>query len=76
MAQFAGLKLGIVAIAVYVVGGIFAFGGMALIFFRKGEDLFGWGAGHTVGYLFLCVGVCLSIVGVLLMRIFRNRGCA
>lgn len=71
-----GIALAIVAFAVYIIGGISAFGGLALIFFMKGQDLFGWGEGRTIGYLGLCVGACLSVLGVLLMRIFRNRGMA
>ncbi len=68
--------MAVVAFAVYILGGISAFGGLALIFLMKGRDLFGWGEGRTIGYLFLCVGACLSVLGVLLMRIFRNRGLA
>ncbi len=68
-----GMALGIAALAVYIVGGIAAFGGMALIAFMKGRDLWGWGEGRSIGYLFLCTGVCFSFFGVLMMRIFRNR---
>jgi hypothetical protein len=71
-----GIGIAVAAFAVYIIGGISAFGGMALIFFMKGKDLLGWGEGRTIGYLFLCVGACLSVMGVFLMRIFRNRGLA
>lgn len=71
-----GIGLAIVAFAVYISGGIMAFGGLGLIFLMKNKDLFGWGEGRTIGYLFLCVGACFSVLGVLLMRIFRNRGLA
>jgi hypothetical protein len=67
------LVLSIVAIAVYIVGGIATFGGVGLILLMKGKDLWGWGDGHTIGYLLVCVGLVLSIVGVLVMRILRNR---
>jgi hypothetical protein len=63
----------IIAFASYIVGGILTFGGVALIVFMKGKDLWGWGEGHTLGYLFVCVGLLLSILGVLIMRILRNR---
>lgn len=76
MKKLQGLKLGIAALAIYLVGGIGVFGGIGMIAFMKGHDLWGWGDGRTIGYLFLCVGASLSIVGVLLMRIFRNRGMA
>ncbi|MDA8412380.1 MAG: hypothetical protein M0023_01170 [Desulfobacteraceae bacterium] len=69
-----GIGLAVAAFAVYIIGGIGTFGGIALIFFMKNKDLLGWGEGRSIGYLFLCVGLCLSVLGVLLMRIFRNRG--
>ena len=69
-----GIKLGVAALVLYIIGGIGSFGGLALIFVMKEQDLFGWGQAKTIGYLFLCVGICFSIIGVLLMRIFRNRG--
>lgn len=73
MKKLSSMKLGIAALAVYVFGGIGIFSGIWLIVFRRGIDLFGLGAGHSIGYLLLCVGVAFSILGVLLMRIFRNR---
>jgi hypothetical protein len=39
----------------------------------KGKDLWGWGEGHAIGYLLVCIGLCLTILGVLIMRILRNR---
>lgn len=71
-----GMKLGIAALVIYILGGVGVFGGIWLIVFMRGKDLLGFGAGHTIGYLFLCVGAALSILGVVLMRIFRNRGIA
>ena len=67
------LVLSILAIGVYIVGGIATFGGVAMILLMKGVDLWGWGEGHAIGYLFVCVGLVLSILGVLIMRIMRNR---
>ncbi len=74
MAGKQGIGLAIIAFAVYIAGGIGTFGGLALIFLMKNKDLLGLGEGRSIGYLFLCVGLCLSILGVLLMRVFRNRG--
>jgi hypothetical protein len=73
MAIIRGMALGVAALIVYIIGGISTFAGMALIAFMKGKDLWGWGDGRGIGFLFLCVGLSLSIIGVLLMRIFRNR---
>ena len=76
MARKRGIALGVVSLVVYIIGGLAAFGGLGLIAFMKGRDLWGWGDGRSIGYLFLCVGVCFSVIGVLLMRIFRNRWAA
>jgi hypothetical protein len=69
-----GIGLALCAFALYIIGGISIFGGLALIGFTQGRDVWGLGEGRPLGYLFLCVGLVLSILGVLLMRIFRNRG--
>jgi len=76
MKSINGIKLGIAALAIYIIGGIGVFGGIGMIAFLKGHDLWGWGDGRSIGYLFLCVGTALSILGVMLMRIFRNRSMA
>lgn len=76
MAKRQGIGLAIVAFALYIIGGIGTFGGLALIFLMKNKDLLGWGEGRAIGYLLFCVGLCLSVMGVLLMRLFRNRGLA
>jgi len=68
-----GWALGTSALIVYIVGGLSTFGGVGLIVFMRGTDLLGWGEGRSIGYLFLCVGLVLSVLGVLLMRILRNR---
>ncbi len=69
-----GIGLAMLAFGLFIFGGFATFGGLALVGFMPGEDIFGWGNGRGLGYLALCVGLCLSILGVLLMRIFRNRG--
>jgi len=69
-----GIGLALLAFGLFIVGGIATFGGLAMAGFMPEKDIFGWGSGRGIGYLALCVGLCLSILGVLLMRIFRNRG--
>jgi len=73
MAKVRGDSLAITALVVYLVGGASTFLGIGLAAFMKGRDLMGLGDGRSIGWLFLCVGVSLSILGVLLMRIVRNR---
>ncbi len=63
----------ILAIAVYVVGGIATFTGIVFIFLLKTKDMWGLGSADSMGYLLVCVGLVLSILGVLVMRILRNR---
>lgn len=74
MVKDKGIALAVVAMGLYVLGGLLTFAGLYLIGFMDGRDFLGWGDGRTLGYLFFCVGISLSILGVLLMRIFRNRG--
>ncbi len=40
------------------------------------QDLWGWGEARGMGYLAFGIGIILSILGVLMMRIMRNRGLA
>lgn len=68
------IKLGVTALFFYIIGGVATFSGIGLMFFKKGQDMWGWGDGGSIGVLFLCTGLCLSIIGVLMMRLFRNRG--
>jgi hypothetical protein len=64
----------VLALATFIFGGILTFGGLALIGFMKGRDLFGLGEGRSFGILLFCVGLVLSILGVFIMRLVRNRG--
>lgn len=63
----------ITAIAVYLLGGVATFAGVGLILLMKGRNLWGLGDGYTFGYLLVCIGLVLTILGVLVMRILRNR---
>ena len=67
------LILSILAFALYIVGGLGIFSGLFMVLVLKTKDLFGLGTAETLGYLFLCVGACLSVAGVLTLRIIRNR---
>lgn len=76
MSKKVSIRLGIAALSVYIFGGFGIFGGIWLIVFRRGVDVMGLGHGHTIGYMLLSIGAGLSIFGVILMRLFRNRGLA
>jgi hypothetical protein len=65
----AGLALGL-----YVVGGLLIMGGLIMIGVLGAQDLWGWGEARGMGYMAFGVGIVLSILGVLMMRIMRNRG--
>ena len=67
------LVLSIIAFVLYIVGGLSIFSGLFMVLVLKSKDLFGLGTAETLGYLFLCVGGCLSVAGVLTLRIIRNR---
>ena len=73
MARRKGIAGAVVALTIFVLGGIFTFSGLGLIAFMKNQELFGLGEGRSFGVLLVCVGLLSSILGVLLMRIFRNR---
>jgi hypothetical protein len=68
-----GMGLAIAALGFFVIGGIATFGGLALWFFYRKDYILGWGTGEAFGYLGICLGMLLSILGVLLMRLVRNR---
>jgi len=67
------LFLSIAAFVLYIAGGFGIFGGIALVALLGDQDLFGWGSAKTVGYLLICTGVSFSIIGVLFLRLVRNR---
>lgn len=68
---FAGL-----ALSLYVIGGLLIMAGLVMIGILGAQDLWGWGEARGMGYMAFGVGIVLSILGVLIMRIMRNRGVA
>jgi hypothetical protein len=73
VAKKRGTAGAIFALSIFVLGGISTFSGLGLIAFMKGRDLFGLGEGRSFGILLVCVGLLASIMGVLVMRLMRNR---
>lgn len=76
MAKKQGIALAVAAFVVYILGGIGTFAGLGMILLMRGRDFFGLGDCSSIGYLFLCVGLSSSILGIVFMRIFKNRGLA
>lgn len=65
--------LSIMAFVLYIAGGFGIFGGLALVFLKRNQDVLGWGEGKAIGYLLICIGLCFSVMGVLFLRFVRNR---
>ncbi|NJC89047.1 MAG: hypothetical protein FIB02_11055 [Desulfuromonas sp.] len=71
--KWRGRLLAGAALTVYVVGGLGVMAGLVLIGIVGDRDLWGWGQANSIGYLCFGVGLCFTILGVLVMRIMRNR---
>ena len=67
------MVFGVTSLALYVLGGIATFAGIGMVMALKGHNLLGMGDAGSLGYVFICVGLCVSVTGVLMMRILRNR---
>ena len=63
----------IIALTVFILGGIATFTGLGLLAFLRHRDLFGLGDGRSMGVSLVIMGLIGSILGVLLMRLYRNR---
>ena len=68
---FAGL-----ALSLYVVGGLLIMAGLVMIGILGAQDLWGMGEARGMGYMAFGIGIVLSVMGVIIMRIMRNRGVA
>jgi len=64
------------ALSLYVFGGLLIMAGLVMIGVLGAQDLWGWGEARGIGYMAFGVGIVLSVLGVLIMRIMRNRGIA
>ena len=73
MAKKPSMVVPIIALTVFVLGGIATFSGLGLLAFMRHRDVFGLGDGRSMGVSLVIMGLIGSILGVLLMRIFRNR---
>lgn len=73
MKKKTGYALIYASLALYILGGIGIFSGVALMVLMKGKSYGDWGRMDSFGYVLLFSGLSLTILGVLLMRIIRNR---
>jgi hypothetical protein len=73
MSKDLSLTFSMIAFILYIVGGLCIFSGLFMVLILKSRYIFDLGTAETLGYLFLCVGACLSVAGVLTLRIIRNR---
>ena len=64
------------ALSLYVFGGLLIMAGLVMIGVLGAQDLWGWGEARSIGYMAFGIGIFLSVMGVLIMRIMRNRGIA
>lgn len=76
MNDWRGWVLAGLAVSLYVFGGLLIMAGLAMIGILGTQDLWGWGEARGMGYMAFGVGIVLSVMGVLIMRIIRNRGLA
>jgi len=74
MQKWRGWVFAGIALALYVIGGFLIMGGLIMIGIMGDQDLWGWGEARGIGYMAFALGIVLSVVGVLVMRIMRNRG--
>lgn len=68
-----GTLLAATAFGLYILGGLSCFSGIAIVFLFPQAQIFNLGEARGMGYVLICVGLCLSIAGVLFMRFLRNR---
>jgi hypothetical protein len=73
MKKKTGYALIYASLVLYILGGLGIFSGVALMVLMKGKSYGDWGRMDSFGYVLLFVGLGLTILGVLLMRIIRNR---
>ena len=73
MKKKTGYALIYASLVLYILGGLGIFSGVALMVLMKGRSYGDWGRMDSFGYVLLFAGLSLSILGVLFMRIIRNR---
>jgi len=67
-----GIFFAYLGLILNLVGGVGALFGVYLIAFRAHMEIGNIGRADTLGYLFVCVGLCVVAAGVLLARYARR----
>lgn len=73
MQKKTGYALIYASLVLYILGGLGIFSGVALMVLMRGRSYGDWGRMDSFGYVLLFVGLSFTILGVLFMRIIRNR---
>jgi hypothetical protein len=73
LAKKRSIVVPVIALAVFVLGGLSTFTGLGLLAFMRDRMIFGLGDGRSMGVSLTIMGLIGSILGVLLMRLYRNR---
>lgn len=73
MKKNTGYALIYASLVFYILGGISVLCGVALMVLMKGKSFGDWGRMDSFGYVLLFAGLGLTILGVIFMRIIRNR---
>jgi hypothetical protein len=73
LAKKRGIAVAVIALVIFVLGGLATFGGLGLLAFMRNRDVLGLGDGRSMGVSLVIVGLISSILGVLIMRLYRNR---
>ncbi|MDT8445101.1 MAG: hypothetical protein RQ722_12465 [Desulfuromonadales bacterium] len=72
--KWRGWVLAGIALTMYLTGGVLIMAGLIMIGMMGSQDVWGWGEARGIGYMAFAIGIILSVFGVLVMRIMRNRG--
>jgi len=67
------MAVAVTALVIFILGGLATFTGLGLLAFMKHKDVLGLGSGESMGVSLVIVGLIGSVLGVVLMRFYRNR---
>ncbi len=68
-----GLLCSALALLIYIGGGLTVFIGIVLLMTTVGKDLGNLGGEDPLGYFLVLIGLALSVIGVIIMKILRRQ---